>query len=99
MKRVVLIPTLFLFCVCSGKMVIQKTNFFSSIILKYLHNHNLYLSKSKIKSCINKPVEHFNPVLSSDSEFPVYEAERGENKEIPDKISRILGHLSRQSCI
>jgi len=43
-KKVVLIPTLFLFCACSGKMVIQKTkNSLSPIILKYLHNHNLYL--------------------------------------------------------
>jgi len=97
-KKVVLISTLFLFCASSGKMVIQKTknNSLSLIILKYLHNHNLYLSKSKIKSCINKPVEHFNPVLSSDFEFLVSEAEE-ENEETPDKISHILGHLSRRS--
>ena len=55
------------------------------------------MSKSIIKSCINKPVEHFNPALSSDFEFLVSEAEE-ENEETPDKISHILGHLSRQSC-
>jgi hypothetical protein len=56
-----------------------------------------YLSTSIIKSCINKPVEHFNLVLSSNFEFLVSEAVE-ENEETPDKISRILGHLSRQSC-
>jgi len=34
------------------------------------------------------------PTLS----FPVSEAEEDKNKETPDKISHILGHLSRQSC-
>jgi len=28
----------------------------------------------------------------------VFEDEKEENEEIPDKISRLLGHLSRQSC-
>jgi len=91
--KVALIATLF--CACSGKMVIQKTNFFS---FKYLHNHNLYMSKSIIKSCINKPVEHIDHVLSSNFEFLVSEAEENMNEEIPDEISHILGHLSRQSC-
>ena len=50
-----------------------------------------------IKSCINKPVEHINHVFSSNFEFLVSEAEE-ENEETPDKISHILGPLSRQSC-
>jgi hypothetical protein len=84
-KKVVLIPTLFFyFCAYSGKMVIQKTKKLL-IILKYLHNHNLNLSKSKIKSCINKPVEHITPILSPDFEFPLSEDEEEENEEIPDK--------------
>jgi len=56
------------------------------------------MSKSIIKSCINKPVEHIDHVLSSNFEFPIPEAEEDENDEIPDETSRILGHLSRQSC-
>jgi len=56
------------------------------------------MSKSIIKSCINKPVEHFNPVLSPNFEFPLSKEEEDENEETPDKISRILGHLSCQSC-
>jgi len=75
--KVVSIPTLFLFCACFGKMVIQKTK-------KILFNHSqnciiityTYLSKSIIKSCINKPVEHINPVLSPNFEFPVSETRR-----------------------
>ena len=55
------------------------------------------MSKSIIKSCINKPVEHINHVLSSNFEFPVSEAEEG-NEETPDEISHILGHLSHRSC-
>jgi len=42
------------------------------------------LSKSKIKSCINKPVEHFNHVLSPNFEFPVSEEE--EEEEVPDGV-------------
>ena len=42
-KKIVLLPTLFLFCAYSGKMVIQKTKKNSLIIFRYLHNHNLYL--------------------------------------------------------
>jgi hypothetical protein len=81
-------------------MVIQKTKKKKKklllIILKYLHNHNL--SKSIIKSCINKPVEHINYMLSPDFELPVSEDEEEENEETQDNISRILGHLSCRSC-
>jgi len=56
------------------------------------------MSNSIIKSCINKPVEHIDHVLSSNFEFPVPEAEEDMNEEIPDETSHILGHLSRQSC-
>ena len=53
-------PCYILFCASSGKMVIQKTKkyflFFNVCIIIIF----IYLSKS----CINKPVEHFNPVLS-----------------------------------
>jgi len=77
-------------------MVIQKTKKkISLIILKYLHNHNLYLSKSIIKSGINKLVKHFNSILSPNFEFPVSKDEEEENEEIPYKISHILGNLSR----
>jgi len=55
------------------------------------------LSKSIIKSCINKPFEHINHVISSNFEFLVSEAEE-ENEETSENISHILGHLSRQSC-
>ena len=92
-KKVVLIPTSSLFCASSGKMVIQKTKkiFFNHsqiicIIITYT-----YLSKSIIKSCINKPVEHITHVLSSNFEFLVSETKE-ENEETPDKISHILGH-------
>jgi len=54
----------------------------------------IYLSKSIIKSCINKPVEHFDLVLSLSCEFSVSETE--EEKNVPNEISRYLGHLSRQ---
>jgi len=50
--------------------------------------------KSIIKSCINKPVEHIDHVLSSNFEFPVSEAEEDMNEEIPDEISHILGILA-----
>jgi len=53
---------------------------------------------SIIKSCINKPVEHFNPVLSLDLEFPVSESEGKDDEEVSNETSRLLGHLSRQSC-
>jgi len=53
---------------------------------------------SIIKSCINKPVEHFNPVLSLDLEFPVYESEGKDDEEVSNETSRLLGHLSHQNC-
>ena len=56
------------------------------------------MSKSIIKSCINKPVEHIDLALFSNFEFLVSEAEEDKNEEIPDEISRILGHLSHRSC-
>jgi len=49
-----------------------------------------YTYLSIIKSCINKPVEHINRVLSSNFEFLVSEAEE-ENEETPAEISHILG--------
>jgi len=55
------------------------------------------MSKINNKSCIDKLVEHFNPIVSPDFEFPVYKDEKEENEEIPDKISCLLGHLSRRS--
>jgi len=55
------------------------------------------MSKSIIKSCINKPVEHIDHVLPSDLEFPVSEADEEENDEIPDRTSHVLGHLSRRN--
>jgi len=44
---------------------------------------------------IDKPVEHFNPVLPPNFEFHVFEVEEEEDEETPDEISRILEHLSR----
>jgi len=77
-------------------MVIQKTKKIS-----FFFNHIciiitlIYLSKSIIKSCINEPVEHFDPVLSLNCEFPV---SKTEEENVPNEISRLLGHLSRRSC-
>ena len=86
---------LILFCAYSGKMVIQKTKKEKILIICIIITYT-YLSKSIIKSCINKPVEHINHVLSSNFEFLVSEAE-GKNKDTPDEISRMLGHLGRWS--
>jgi hypothetical protein len=47
---------------------------------------------------INKPVENINLMLSPNFKFLVSEAEEEENEETPDKIFRILGHLSRRCC-
>ncbi|AES70133.2 hypothetical protein MTR_3g048420 [Medicago truncatula] len=38
---------------------------------------------SIIKSCVNKPVEYFNPVLSPNFEFRVSETEEKENESFP----------------
>jgi len=57
----------FYFVLFLEKMVIQKTKVFFNhicIIITFI-----YLSKSIIKSCINEPVENFNPVLSPNFEF------------------------------
>ena len=67
-KKVVSIPTLLLFCAFYGKIVIQKTKKNNHLQIS-AYNHNIY-SLAKIKSCINKPVEHINRVLSLDFEFP-----------------------------
>ncbi|KEH42626.1 hypothetical protein MtrunA17_Chr1g0185041 [Medicago truncatula] len=53
---------------------------------------------SIIKSCINKPVEHLNHVLSLDFEFLVSEVEEEDDEEASTDISRLLGHLGRRSC-
>ena len=52
---------------------------------------------SIIKSCINKPVEHLNPVLSLDFEFLISKTEEEDDEEISNEISRILGHFGRRS--
>jgi len=84
----------FVFILClfwkNGNTKNQKNSSNICIIITYT-----YLSKSIIKSCINKPVEHNNHVLSSNFELSVSEDEEEENEE--NKISHILGHLSRQS--
>jgi len=50
---------------------------------------------SIIKSCINKPIEHFNPVLSLEFELLVSEDEEKEDEEFLNEISCLLGHFSR----
>jgi len=52
---------------------------------------------AKIKSCIDKPVEHFNHVFPPDFEFSVSEDEEEEDEVVPNKISYLLGHLNRRS--
>jgi len=92
-------PDFVLFCAFSGKSVIQKTKkkifFFNHIcgIITFI-----YLSKSIIKSCINKPVEHFDPVLSLNFELPVSEIEEEKDGTAPNEISRLLGHFSCRIC-
>jgi hypothetical protein len=61
-------------------------------------NHSLSKIKHKCSLNIDKPVEHINPVLSSNFELLVFETEEEKNEEIPEEISRLLGHLSRRSC-
>jgi len=53
---------------------------------------------SIIKSCINKPIKYFNPVLSLDFGFLVSEAEE-ENDEIPDKTPRTSGRLTMMARV
>jgi len=62
------------------------------------YNHSLSKIKHKCRLNIDKPVEHLNHVLSPNFEFNVSKAEEGEDEEIPDEISHLLGHLSRRSC-
>jgi len=85
----------------SGKMVIKENQKkYYLIILKYVHNHKLYLLV-KIKQSNHALINPLNtltlyslPTLS----FLVSKNEEKENEEIPDNIFCILGHLSRQSC-
>jgi len=58
----------------------------------------IYLSKSIIKSCINKPVEHFNLVLSLDFEFLVSEDEEKENESFPTRYIAYRGIFGRRNC-
>jgi len=53
------------------------------------YNHSLSKINHICRLNIDKPVEHINPMLSLYFEF---------HEETHDKISHILGHLSRQSC-
>jgi len=48
---------------------------------------------SIIKSCINKPVEHFNPVLSFNFEFLMSKDEEKENESFPMRYIAYLGHF------
>jgi len=87
----------FLICVSSGKMVIQNTkNSFSIFISKCLHNHNIYLL-AKIKSCINKPVEHINLVLSPNFEFPVPKLKKRRMKSFPMRSLTYWGILAAEA--
>ena len=49
---------------------------------------------SIIKSCINKPVEHFIPVLSLDFEFLMSEDEEKENESFPMRYIAYWGILA-----
>jgi hypothetical protein len=64
-------------------MVTQKTKFFFK---SYPHICIIIMFISIIKSCINKPVEHFNPVLSLDFKFLVSEAEKREDESFPMRL-------------
>ncbi|KAI5424531.1 hypothetical protein KIW84_030637 [Lathyrus oleraceus] len=44
------------------------------------------------KSKLIKPIEHNDPTLSPNFEFPVFEAEEDDVEEIPDEITRLLEH-------
>ncbi|KAI5400198.1 hypothetical protein KIW84_065212 [Lathyrus oleraceus] len=44
------------------------------------------------KSKLIKPIEHNDPTPSPNFEFPVFEAEEDDVKEIPDEITRLLEH-------
>ena len=59
----------------------------------------IYLSKSIIKSCINKPVEHFNLVLSLDFEFLMSKNEEKENESFPMRYIAYWGILVVETTI
>ena len=92
--KVALIATLFLFFWKNGNTKNQKNK------IKFQSFSNIYIiitytcQNQYSKSCINKPVEHIDHVLSSNFEFPASEADKEENDEIPDKTSHILGILA-----
>ena len=62
------------------------------------YNHSLSKIKHICRLNIDNPVEHLNPILSPDFEFHVSKTEGEEDEEVPDEISRPLGHLSHRSC-
>jgi hypothetical protein len=49
------------------------------------------------KSCIIKPNEHLNPVLSLNFEFLVSKAKEKDDEEVSNEISRLLGQLGHRS--
>jgi len=53
---------------------------------------------SIIKSCINKLVEHFNPVLSLDFEFLMSEDEEKEYESFPMRYIVYWGIFGRRNC-
>jgi hypothetical protein len=53
---------------------------------------------SIIKSCINKLIEHLNPVLSLDFEVPVSEAEKGVMKKFPMRFLANWGILAIEAA-
>ena len=53
---------------------------------------------STIKSCINKPVEHFNPVLSPNFEFLVSEAEEKEDESFLMRYIAYWGILAVEAA-
>jgi len=54
----------------------------------------IYLFISIIKSCINKPIEHFNHVLSLDFEFLMSEDEEKEYESFPMRYIAYWGILA-----
>jgi len=75
-------------------MVIQKTkNFFNHFYICMI-----IMFISIIKSCINKPVEHFIPVLSLNFEFLMSEDEEKENGSFPMRYIAYWGILAVANC-
>ena len=56
------------------------------------------MSISIIKSCINKPVEHFIPVLSLDFEFLMSEDEEKENESFQMRYIAYWGILAVETA-